>query len=419
MPKNVLILGSGIIGLCCAHYLVGRGHRVTIVDRDGAQAQGCSFGNAGMIVPSHFVPLAAPGMVGMALRMMLNPRSPFSIQPRLDAGLFSWMWHFHRSATAPHVKRAAPVLRDLNLASRKCYEELSDTCGNDFGLVKNGLLMLCNTNRGLHEESDAAETANRLGIPARVLDARQTAELEPDVKMDIAGSVHFPLDCHLSPDRLMQSLRQRLADAGANFIWNADVKELRREARKIVAAVTKAGTEIAADEFVLCAGSWSGELARDLGLKLLMQAGKGYSLTLANPPLLPRLCAILTEARVAMTPMDGRVRFGGTMEMSGLNQRIYRKRVEGIIRSACAYYPQFSEADFAAVEPWCGLRPCSPDGLPYLGRTRKFSNLCIATGHAMMGMSLGPITGKIVAQIIDEGRTEMDVSLLDPDRYER
>jgi D-amino-acid dehydrogenase len=150
-----------------------------------------------------------------------------------------------------------------------------------------------------------------------------------------------------------------------------------------------------------------------------MQGGKGYSLTLANPPALPKICSILTEARVAVTPMDGRLRFGGTMEMSGLNHDIRPKRVEGIIRSACAYFPQFSPADFESVKPWCGLRPCSPDGLPYLGRTRRYSNMSVAAGHAMMGLSLAPISGKMIAAIIDNARPDLDISLLDPERYAR
>ena len=168
MSKSILIIGGGVIGLCAAYYAMQAGHRVTLLERNGPERDACSHGNAGMIVPSHFVPLAAPGMVGMGLRMMLDAQSPFAIRPRLDRDLMRWGVAFCRSANAGHVTRSAPLLRDLNLASRACYEELADTFGNAFGLVKKGLLMLCKTERTLHEEGLQAEHAKRLGLPAEV-----------------------------------------------------------------------------------------------------------------------------------------------------------------------------------------------------------------------------------------------------------
>jgi len=148
-----------------------------------------------------------------------------------------------------------------------------------------------------------------------------------------------------------------------------------------------------------------------------MQPGKGYSLTLRQPRRLPQLCAILTEARVAVTPMGGALRFGGTMELDGLNERINPVRVQGIIKSVPRYYPEFGPADFAGVTPWCGLRPCSPDGLPYVGRSARYANLAVATGHAMMGLSLGPITGKLMAQVLSGEPPSIHIDALAPDRY--
>ena len=175
--------------------------------------------------------------------------------------------------------------------------------------------------------------------------------------------------------------------------------------------------ELAADEFVLCGGSWSPQTVRSLGLSLPLQAGKGYSLTVPKPRQLPQICAIFTEARIAVTPMDGSLRFGGTMEIAGLNEEVNPVRVRGIIKAVPAYYPEFRFSDFDGIPPWRGLRPCSPDGLPYLGRTRRFANLILATGHAMMGLSLGPITGKLVAQLIVGEKPSVGLDLLDPDRY--
>jgi D-amino-acid dehydrogenase len=207
-----------------------------------------------------------------------------------------------------------------------------------------------------------------------------------------------------------------LVRGGADIRWETDVTSWRADNGRISAVVTNHG-EISGDEFVLCGGVRSVELARMLGLNLPMQAGKGYSLTLENPPQLPGICSILTEARVAITPMAGALRVGGTMEMVGLDESINRKRIHGIVRAIPAYFPEFREQDFDGIEPWVGLRPCSPDGLPYLGRTRKWANLICATGHAMMGISLAPGTGKIVAELVGGPAVSAPLDLLSPDRY--
>lgn len=414
MSKHVVIIGAGITGLCIADHCLRRGCRVTVIERLPQQRDGCSYGNAGMIVPSHFVPLAAPGMVKLGLKWMWNPESPFYVKPRLSPGLLKWGWKFWKAATREHVERCAPVLRDLSLASRALYGEMD--AGADFGLVKKGLLMLCKTPRALEEEAHMAEQARKLGIPAEICDARQTAALDSGITMDVAGAVYFPQDCHLSPARLMDRLEKDALTRGATFLWNTEVTGLVTEGRSLKAVRTAAG-DIAVDEVVLAAGVWSEGTARDLGLKLPMQAGKGYSLTVPAPRQLPELCSILTEARVAVTPMDGALRFGGTMEIAGLDESITARRVQGIIKAAVNYFPEFRPADFDGIPPWRGLRPCSPDGMPYLGRTAAWINLTVATGHAMMGLSLGPVTGSLTAEIIAGEKPAIDLSLLSPDRF--
>lgn len=416
MSRQVVVIGGGVIGLCTAFYAARKGHRVTVIDRQPAGYEGCSYGNAGMIVPSHFVPLAAPGAVLLGIKWMWNPRSPFYIKPRLDLDLLAWGWNFWRASTARRVSRAAPLLRDLHLASRASFEELSASLRNDFGLVQNGLLMLCKTERALEEEAKYAALAEELGVPAKVLGAKETSALDPAVRMSVAGSVYFPKDCHLSPARFMAGLKRQLGTMGVRFFWNHEVIDWRITSDRICAVQTSQD-EVPADEFVLCGGAWSGSVGRDLQLRLPMQAGKGYSLTLTAPRTRPRICAIFNEARVAVTPMGDHLRFGGTMEMAGLNERITPGRVEGIIESVPAYYPDFQAADFAGIVPWCGLRPCSPDGLPYLGRTAKYRNLSIATGHAMMGLSLAPVTGKLISEILGGEKPSLNIDLLNPDRY--
>jgi D-amino-acid dehydrogenase len=368
-----------------------------------------------MIVPSHFVPLAAPGMVALGFKWMWNPESPFYIKPRLDFGLVSWGLKFMAAATHKHVDQASPVLRDLNLASRAIYDELADS-GEDFGLVKKGLLMLCKTQHGLDEEATVAAKSRSLGVPAEVLDAAATAKLDPTITMDVAGSVWFPKDCHLDPNRLISAYQRRILEGGGTFLWNTSFEGWKREGNKLVALKTSAG-EIEGDEFVICAGAWSDDLVKDLGLRIPMQAGKGYSLTLQNPVEVPTLCSVFTEARVAITPIGNALRVGGTMEISGKKEHIEPRRVQGILKALPKYFPKFKVSDFDGIKPWQGFRPCSPDGMPYLGRTKAASNLVVATGHSMMGISLGPVSGELAAQLVDHETPAHDLTMLSPDRY--
>ncbi len=394
------------------------GHRVTILERGAPDHDACSLGNAGMIVPSHFVPLAAPGMVSLGLRMMLNPKSPFTIRPRLDRDLARWSLAFARASTHAHVARSAPLLLELNLASRACYEELAALWGNAFELTRNGLLMLCKSAQTLDAEAHLAERARELGLAAEVLNREQTAQRDPGLRMDVAGSVYFAQDCHLSPGKLLARLTQELQQNGACFAWSTEVTGWRTEGNRIDAAQTNQG-DVTADEFVIAGGSWSPWIVRGLNIRLPLQAGKGYSITLPHPKQQPNLCSILTEARVAVTPMGDTLRFGGTMEVSGLlDTRVNANRVQGILQAIPNYFPDFTPADFHDLPVWSGLRPCSPDGLPYIGRFPRYQNLSAATGHAMMGISLAPITGKLMAAILSNAPTPIAVGALSPERYE-
>ena len=414
----MLIVGGGIVGLSVAYYCARKGHRVTLIERGGRERSGCSFVNAGMLVPSHIVPLASPGMVALGLRWMWNPESPFYLKPRLSADLWSWAWKFHRASTQARVDRAAPVLRDLHLAGRECYREWASLWNNEFDLSERGMLMLCKTERGLEEETKAAEYACVLGIDARVLTPSATAELEPNLRMAIAGAVYFPDDCHLTPTRLMAALAREVEHAGVRVSYDTRVSGWRSKGNRIEAVrAGGAGAEVSADEYVVCGGIWSHDIARDLGIRIPMQAGKGYSLTLQSPASLPRVGAILSEARVAVTPMGDSLRFAGTMELGGIDESIDPARVRGIVKSVAAYYPDITSAELSRAKVQTGLRPCSPDGLPYVGRFSRFANLSVATGHAMMGMSLGPITGKLIAETLSGEPLSCSIEGLSPDRY--
>jgi len=415
MPKRVLVIGNGIIGLSSALAASERGMEVTVLDRQGPGGDNCSSGNAGMVVPSHFLPLAVPGVISQGLRWMRDPESPFYVQPRCNWDLLQWGIRFYL-ATHPHqVDAGSQLLRDMNLASRELYAQWQDR-GIDCDLVQRGLLMLCKSQHALDEEVAIAARAHKLGIPASVLTPQETLALDPNATLSIQGSVYYPKDCHLNPSRLLASLRQRIESLGGKFVHHEHVQGWRSHGGHIDALQTIHG-EWEADEFVVCGGIWSELLARSLKLRLPMQPGKGYSLTLEDPVELPSICSILVEAKVAVTPMGQGLRFGGTMQLGELNQVVDPKRVAGIVKSIPQYMPRFQAEHFEGIQPWCGLRPVSPDGLPYIGRPHNYQNLTIATGHAMMGISLGPITGQLVGQILQGEKPAIDLRHLAPDRF--
>lgn len=413
--KDLVIVGGGIIGLSTAYFALEKGWNVTIVERNAPHGDNCSQGNSGMIVPSHFVPLAAPGIMGQAIRWMRDPESPFSLKPSLSLDMLKWGLRFFLASTRAQVDQAAPILRDLNLASRDLYIRWSET-GMDSGLAKKGLLMLCKTDAMLHEEKELAQKARDLGVPAQVLDAQETTALDPNVTMSIAGSVYYPKDCHLDPSRLIASLQSNILAKGGKILWNHHVTGWKKSGSSIVALETSQG-EITGDEFVLCGGVWSDDLVKPLRLSIPMLAGKGYSLTLPSPIELPSVCSILCEARVAVTPMGDKLRFGGTMTIGKPDQVVAPEKIRGITKSVTSYLPRFKAQHFEDIQPWVGLRPVTPDGLPYIGRTNHWKNLTVATGHAMMGLSLGPITGQITTQIVAGEKTSVPIERLSPDRY--
>jgi D-amino-acid dehydrogenase len=413
--KRIAIIGGGIIGLSAAYFLQADGHEVTILEKDDIGA-GSSRHNAGLVVPSHFVPLAAPGMVRLALRWMFNPESPLYVKPRLDVDLMTWLWHFAASCTRKKATRAMPLLRDLSLASYGLYEEMSDRGGLKFGLEKKGLLMLFRTEHGKRGTVGTAATAASIGVDARVLNKAGLQELEPHVTYRATGGVYYPGDAHLVPAAFLECLRDLLLERGVNILTSRSVVGFETRPALISGVRTSDGM-VKADEYVLAGGAWSPEIIRDLRLRFPMQAGKGYSITVPATREGPRIPCLLEEARVAVTPMGDQIRFAGTMELTGMTSDINLRRVHALLRAVPKYFENLHPSVEHASTVWSGLRPCTPDGLPYIGRFRGFDNLIAATGHAMIGVSLAPITGRLVAEIVNQKIPSVDLLLMRPDRY--
>ena len=353
-------------------------------------------------------------MISMGLRMMFNPRGPFRIKPSLSADLLRWAWLFSRSATTSHVEAASPVLRDLSLVSRKLFVELAAEA--DFGLVQRGLLAVCRTPEGLSKESALAARARELGLQAEVLDAEGLRKADPGISYEAPGAVLFPQDCHLDPLRFMSALADRIRDAGGELRYNHEVPRLITQAGTVQAAETSHG-KVEGDVFVIAGGAWSPQIASSVGVSLPMQAGKGYSFTIDRPAQLPELTSLLIEGRLAVTPIGGKLRLSGTMEVAGLDLTVNPNRVQGIVDAFCTFCPKFKATDFDNQPVWKGLRPVSPDGMPYLGPFKKLPNLIGATGHAMMGVSLAPVTGSIIADMVTGRTPGLAIPMCSPDRF--
>jgi D-amino-acid dehydrogenase len=417
MAKNnsVIIIGGGAIGMCTAYYLLRNGIKATIIDK-GEMGHGSSLHNAGYISPSHFVPLAAPGIIAQGLKWMLDPVGPFYVKPRLDLDFISWAWKFRNSCTHKNVERAAPLLRDLSNASSALFEEMAHVDGMDFELIKNGLLILFRSQRGRVAQLEEAELAHKLGVGALFLEKQDIQKLVPETEIRAAGGLYFPRDCHITPAKWVADLARHLEASGVRMLKHTEVKGLVSAGGRITSIKT-ATEELQPDEVVLAGGAWSPEIVRRLGLKLPVQAGKGYSVTIHRPDRKPLIPMILSEARVALTPMGDTFRAAGTMEIAGLDLTITQRRVQTILNAVPDYVGGFTPDDFKNGEVWAGLRPVSPDGVPFIGRFKSYLNLIAATGHAMLGITLAPVTGKIVADVIAGTSPRFEMALLNPDRF--
>lgn len=414
--KKVAVIGGGIVGLSSAYFLLKAGHEVTVFD-DGDLSDNCSYGNAGMIVPSHIVPLASPGMIAKGIRWMFNRSSPFYIRPRLEAGLLRWGYQFYRHSTAAHLEHAVPVLKSLGEFGRAVYQKMAREDPDRFAIEQKGLLMLYRSAAIEKEEAETARIAGRYGIEAHILSSQEVQKMEPEVRVDVRGGVYFPGDAHLVPHELMNNLVRFLEDGGATLRRKSRVTGFVTGEGNIV-ALHAADETFSFDDYVLAAGAWSGTLIASTGLRLPMQGGKGYSFTLPGVEKNLRIPSLLLEGRVAATPMGDSLRFGGTLEINKSDLSIDMRRVKGIVDTVSAFYPEMAVPVPPKEHVWRGLRPCSPDGLPFIGRSRRYKNLVVATGHAMMGVSLGPATGKLVSEMVGEEPLSLSLQALDPERFD-
>jgi D-amino-acid dehydrogenase len=413
---KAIVIGGGIIGLSSAYYLNQSGWEVTVIDK-GDFFNNCSYGNAGYVCPSHFIPMATPGIVKQGLKWMLNSKSPFYVQPRFNRALIDWGFKFMRSATTEKVAAAAIPLKDIAVISQREYEAWTRLPDFDFSYEHKGLLEIFQTEKSAEHARHTAEKAHELGLDAVLLSYEELKKMEPHTQINAIGALFFKCDAHLYPNKLMNGLIKLLQQRGVKLLPNEEMINVEKENGAITKVITNK-TVHDADVVIVATGSWSREAASLLDINLPLMPGRGYSVTLENSPYKVNYPAILVEGRVAITPMDGnKIRFGGTMEITSTHTPPRMNRVKGILDAVKRFFPEFDVPMPASDRIWYGYRPCSADGLPYIGRAKKWKNVVLATGHSMLGLSLGAGTGKLVSEIINEQPTSMDITPFSVERF--
>jgi len=411
--NDILIIGGGVIGVCAAYELAKKGAQVTIIEQ-GEIASGSSYGNGGLIVPSHSVPLAAPGVPWQGLKWMFDPESPFYIKPRVDFEFHAWMIRFALASRRGPMMRAIPVLRDLLLTSAKLYAEFAKDAGFDFGYGQRGTLSVYLSPKKLESGIEEARLLGQFGVETRILDSKEVRQLEPALQEQAAGGIHYLQDAHIDPARFVTGLAEKAKSLGVRVLTKTEALGFETSASRITRVRTTRG-DFDAGQVILAAGSWSPAVVRDLKIKLPVQAAKGYSVTLEHPTPRPKMPLMFGEARVVVTPYEDRLRLAGTLELAGMDFSINQRRVAALKRNSAKYLQGLEQAK--VLEIWRGPRPCTPDGLPVIGRAKSFSNLIVATGHAMLGMSLGPVTGRLVSQVAMGEEAELEITALRLERF--
>lgn len=397
MSGKVIVVGGGVVGASCAYELALRGWRVRLLDASRVGG-GCSQGNCGYVCPSHVYPLARPGTIASTLPLVFRRNSPFAVRARLDLPLLAWFNAFRRCCTEAQVEATMGSLHDLLAVGKARYEEVIRAEGIDAEYEQRGCLFISKDESHLeHFEADNRRMTERFGYGARRIDGRALAALEPTLREGLGGAWMFDCDAHLRPDRYMAGLRAALLRRGVVVCEGTRVVGIEG-GHGVATGVATEGGVLEADEIVIATGAWTPGLERGIGARLPIVPGKGYSVTLAGAGSLAKHPMVFEQHRVAVTPFRGAARIGSTMEFAGFDASIHDERLRLLTDSASLYFKEPVRATREGA--WFGWRPMVPDGKPFIGRAPKYRNVMVAAGHSMIGMSTGPGTGRVVAQML-------------------
>lgn len=413
-PSDVLVIGAGVVGICAAHYLLAAGHRPLIVDK-GDIAAGASYANAGLIVPSSWQPLATPGVEESIPQWLLQPLGPVHAPVSAMLRHCSWWLSFLQAADPAPYQRTLRTLHRLMGSSVDLYRQLNDELNLDCQFRAQGTLNLFLSTDALREGMEKALQHRAAGGAAAVLDKQAVQQLVPQATAEVAGGVLFPEDGQISPGAFVKSMAQSVASRGADFRLHTEVLGFESEGERITGVLTTRGA-IACDQVVLATGAWSGRLGKAVGMHVPVEPAKGYSFTFPRPEGFPDLGISLSERHIAVNPLGQTVRVAGTLEFTGLDDRLQLQRAQ-LLNSAIKEYLGV-ECSPAAVEIWRGWRPMTPDGVPIIQWSPRYPNLLLATGHSKIGMTLGPVTGKLVSQILQGEDTGFDNQELNLNRFQ-
>lgn len=405
MSGRVVVVGGGVVGACSAYYLAKAGWRVTVLDR-GEFGMGCSHANCGYVCPSHVLPLAVPGAVWATLKTLFRRNSPLKVRPGTVLADPGWFLGFARRCNRRDMLAAGTATRALLTSSRSLFAELIEKEQIDCEWETKGLLFVFRSRAAFEHYAHTDELLReQFGLGARRFDADALLALEPALLPGCAGGYLYESDAHLRPDRLMSELRRVLVGLGVESRENCEVTGFVRENGTARAVRTMSGN-IEGDQFLIATGAWTPLLNRELGCRVPIQPGKGYSVTMPRPAVCPKYPLIFEEHRVAVTPFRSGYRLGSTMEFAGYDGSLNRSRL-GILTDAAKLYLRDPLAE-PVQEEWWGWRPMTYDGLPVIDRAPAAENVMIAAGHNMLGLSMAPATGKLVAELLGGEKPHID-----------
>ncbi len=411
--STTIIIGAGVVGVCSAYYLAKRGHRVILLERDRID-QGASKGNAGIIALGH-PPLPRPGLVWKTIKWMLDGGSPLYVPPRIDFGLFSWMWNFRKSCNAAHFEKCMKILATFGWETGKCWDAIVEEEKIECEYRKTGWLDVFRTKEGMDHGMLEADLLRKFGFNVDCVGGDELRKREPALRDEIVGGAHYTDSRVASPAKFVTHLADRVQDMGVDLRTQTEVARINVRDGQFGSVITDAGETIVADTLVLAAGVWTSDLAKTLGIKVPMQAGKGYHMNLTAPEPCVSTACVLNETYVAVTQMNGGLRLAGTVELSGTNLMLRKKRIDMLSVGAKNYLRNIDKA--RVISTWCGLRPCTADGLPVIDWAPRVKNVFIATGHAKYGFAYAPVTGRLVSECLLDGKASLDVTPMKADRF--